>query len=235
MTTEPLATVCRETRQLMGLVVLGVAEPEEQERVRSHSAACPDCASTLDELTPLPDLLSTVDAEHAAAGLPEPRPELLRRIIAETRTELETARRRRRRVVAAVGAVGVAAASTLLAVNLWAGGPDRTDTGNPILVASTSDPTTHVHGWFTVTDRGSGSEIHVSLSGVTPGERCRLIAENFAGSREVAGWWVAEYDGRAAVTGHTSMPAQDISQLSVVTESGRSLLVVPRDQLTAVD
>lgn len=233
MTTEPMSPVCRETRQLMGLVVLGLAEPAERDEVRDHCAGCVACATTLTELTPLPDLLGTVDREHAEAGLPEPSPELFRRIVAETQTERdELAQRRRRRRVTIAGA-GLAAASAAVLGAVLLGGTGNPAPGPPVLMASTVDAASHVRGSFAVEGVETGSEIELSLSGVAPGERCRLIARGDDGTQEVAGWWVARYDGHATVTGHVSLAPEEISDLSVVTQSGDTLLQLPSSQLTA--
>src|SRR4029079_996509 len=76
---------CRRVRVLLGVSVLGVADPEDERSVHEHCASCPDCASTRAELDIVVPLLATVSEADATAGLPEPRPELLRRVIAETR------------------------------------------------------------------------------------------------------------------------------------------------------
>jgi hypothetical protein len=211
----------------MGLVALGFAEPAERAYVHEHCAGCADCAATLDELIVLPDLMATVDLEHAEAGLPEPSPELFRRIVAETRAEQDeiTARRRRRRV--AVTGVGLAAASAAVLGAVWLLGGHGQATGPDVLVASTTDAGSHVRASLTVQRVESGSEIRLNLTGVAPGERCRLIAHGTGGTREVAGWWVASYDGEATVTGHTSIPPDEIADLRVVADSGQTLLSVP--------
>jgi hypothetical protein len=218
----------------MGLVVLGLAEPAERDLVRDHCATCVDCATTLTELTPLPDLLGTVDREHAEAGLPEPSPELFRRIVQETQTERDqlATRQRRRRVLMTGAGLAAASVAVLGVLVLQGGGP----TSDPeVLVASATDGNSHVQGSFTVEGVQSGSEITLALRGVAPGERCRLIARGPGGTQEVAGWWVAEYDGRATVTGHTSLTPDDITDLVVVTQSGEKLLEVPASSLVVDD
>ena len=232
MTTEPTAPACREARHLMGLVALGLAEPAERAYVHEHCGGCADCAATLDELIALPDLMATVDLEHAEAGLPEPSPELFRRIVAETRAELDeiTARSRRRRV--AYAGVGLAAASAAVLGAVWLQGANSQPTGPDVLVASATNAGSHVHASLTVQRVESGSEIRLNLAGVAPGERCRLIAHGTNGAREVAGWWVASYDGAATVTGHTSIQPDEIAGLRVVTDSGQTLLTVPGADLT---
>ena len=234
MTPHPGLT-CRDARQLMGVSVLGLTEPAEEEALRHHLDECPECAATLAELSPLPALMATVDAERAASGLPEPRPELLRRILAETRAEADeidaARRRRRRRLVGVVTACGSAAAATVLAVSLLVGGSGGPQTPTA-LTASTIDAGSHVRGTFTLTSLDTGSEVAVKLSNATPGEDCRLIVKGTSGQSEVAGWWVVRPNGEATVTGHTSLAADQVSNLVVVTRSGDRILEVPATSLT---
>ncbi|MGH2948822.1 MAG: hypothetical protein ACRDPC_21635, partial [Solirubrobacteraceae bacterium] len=68
-----------------------------------------------------------------------------------------------------------------------------------------------------------GSRIELRLDGVAPGERCRLIARGAGGRAEVAARWRATYAGTASVQATTSIPAGDLSELSVVAGDGRLL------------
>src|SRR5262245_46510933 len=143
---------CREARQLIGVDVLGLAAPLEGRALRQHTAGCEDCARAWDDVRTLPDLMSTVDLEHASRGLPEPRPELLERILAESRVVAASARKRRRRRVL-VGAIAGAAAAAAIVIPFALGMSDQSGSdsaASPVLVASATDPTTRTHGQFTV-------------------------------------------------------------------------------------
>jgi hypothetical protein len=62
---------------------------------------------------------------------------------------------------------------------------------------------------------------------VAPDEHCSLVAITSDGLRDVAATWEATYEGEAAVVGHTSFRPDQIKQLLVVTEAGRTLVQVP--------
>src|SRR5262245_3186950 len=182
---------CREARQLIGVDVLGLAAPLEGRALRQHTAGCDDCARAWDDVRALPDLMSTVDLEHAARGLPEPRPELLERILADSRVVAASERRRRRRRVL-VAAIAGAAAAAAIVIPFAVGVSDKSGSdsaASPVLVASATDPATRTHGQFTVRGLDTGSEVSVELSGVAPGERCQLVITGPGGEHEVAAWW----------------------------------------------
>jgi hypothetical protein len=73
----------------------------------------------------------------------------------------------------------------------------------------------------------TGSELALNLTGVSPAEHCRLVAIDAGGRRDVAAAWVATYEGRATVTGHTSFRPDQITRLLVVTDGGTTLVRVP--------
>jgi hypothetical protein len=90
-------------------------------------------------------------------------------------------------------------------------------------VVSTVDPATGVHAKVTLVPTPTGTELALALSGVVPGEHCRLVAIDHAGTREVAATWVASYEGQANITGATSLTRADIASLEVVRLDGRPL------------
>jgi hypothetical protein len=62
---------CSDVRSLIGGYVLQALEPHEEETVRRHLAACPDCAREHAELAPLPALLDVpLDPEAIPAEPP---------------------------------------------------------------------------------------------------------------------------------------------------------------------
>jgi putative zinc finger protein len=232
MTTRP-TPACHAIQELLGVSVLGIAEPAEQEAVMSHVATCASCAATMAELAAMPTWLGRLDASEAAAGLPEPRPELLRRIIAETRA-VEARHRNRTRLL--VSGAGLAAASLFaLVLFMWPGGDHGSSTGDPASpgVATATNAGTGVHGVFELTGASTGTGVKVQLDGVHPGLHCRLVAVSTSGQREVAASWAVRYDGRADFTGHTSLPPDEIASLLVVTTDGDTLLHVPGSDLSS--
>jgi hypothetical protein len=221
---------------LLGVSVLGLAEPAEEQTVQAHCRDCTDCAAARAELEVVVPLLATVSADDATAGLPEPRPELLRRVIAETRAEERREVRRvgRRRLTLGLGAAGLAAAAALIVIAVpWQPAPDATPTAQEFR-ATAVDPDTGVRGSFTVTAADTGSELWMNLSHVTPGDQCHLVARSVDGQSEVTASWVVDADGKATLMGHTSWPEADIAALKVVDQDGRVLVHVSQQQLRAV-
>jgi putative zinc finger protein len=215
---------CDQARLSLGVLVLGVIDPDERPALEAHLARCPDCSAELADLAVLPGLLHRLDPTEAAAGLPTPSPEFTDRLVAAAR-QATPVRHRQRRVL--VGAVAAAAAA-LIALGgvflpgLMAGG-DKT--GQPVdaLVKTTHDPTSGVDARFTLRSQATGTRLTLALGGVASGTHCQLVAVDQHGSREVAASWVASYAGRANVTGTTSFATGSITRLEVVRADGRLL------------
>lgn len=215
---------CREVEQSLGVLVLGALDPSERPEIESHLASCPRCTATLTELAPLPGLLHRLTPREAIATTTSagPSEDLRRRLVDTARRE----ERLRRRTMALKS--GLAAAAAVVAITLAAtvvGVPDG-GYSSPDTVAAT-DPRTHVRADVSLRAVATGTELTLRLDGVSPGERCRLVAVGAAGNRDVAATWVATYAGRAEVTGHTSIGRDRIARLLVVTATGRPLVELP--------
>lgn len=225
MTTQPTPLECHRAEIALGALVLGALDPAERDQVEAHVSQCPRCTATLAELAPLPGLLHRVDPEQAAAGLPEPPSELLPGLLAAAHEDdWNRAQSRRRRLT-----IGLTAAAAVLAA--VAAGTIVVSRDNPsapaTTVASATNRQTHVSAKVEMTAASTGTEMTLSLSGVAPGERCRLVAVDSRGNREVAATWVATYAGEAHVAGSTSFPRSQIDKLLVVTPDGQTLVSIP--------
>jgi hypothetical protein len=241
MTSRPLRE-CREIELSLGVLVLGALEPAERPAVEEHLAQCSRCTAILAELAALPGLLHRLDPiERVRSGPPQeasapwssPRPAreqlpllappaLRDRLVGAARAERM---RRRRRWAAGISAaailLGVVLAGTVLG-DLWGSGH-----GTSAIVASATDSSSAVHADVRLKPDGSGTELALQLTGVAPAEHCRLVAVDAQGRQQVAATWVATYEGRATVTGHTSLQPRQIARLLVVTDAGRRLVRVP--------
>jgi hypothetical protein len=218
---------CQEARLSLGVLVLGVIDPDERQAVEAHLAGCGRCAAEMAELAVLPGLLHRVSPDVAASGLPPVPPSFQDRVLAAAR--VARARRHRRLLGAAAAAAAVAA--VLAAVLLLPGllGSDNGSTpsaGRPIVVEST-DPQTDVHARVDLAAEDSGTELTLVLGGVSPGERCRLVAHNADGGSETAATWVATYTGSASVTGTTSFTRDSITSLQIIRGDGKVLVSLP--------
>jgi hypothetical protein len=226
--TDHVGTMdCHQARLSLGVLVLGVIDPEDRAPLEAHLAGCPRCAAEMAELAVLPGLLHRVDPEVAAFGLPAVPAGFQDRVVSAARV----ARARRRRRLHTVGAAVAAAAAVLAAALLIPGlvGNDdasRPAAGKPIVVEQT-DPDTAVHARVDLHAADGGTELTMILGGVRPGERCRLVARDADGNRETAATWVATYSGDASVTGTTSFPRDSITDLQVVRADGKLLVSLP--------
>jgi hypothetical protein len=240
MTSQP-SRECRETELSLGVLVLGALEPAERPAIEAHIAACPRCNAILAELAPLPGLMHRLDPfEHGPAAAaqssqsatqqsasrqsspPPPLPlvplELRERLVRAARKE----RTRRRRWVA-----GIAAAAVFVVLSLAAAASSGLWGDRQATVASATDARTAVRADVRLMPDATGSELALSLTGVAPAEHCKLVAIDTQGRRDVAAAWVATYDGRATVTGHSSFRPDQITRLLVVTDAGSTLVRVP--------
>jgi Putative zinc-finger len=143
------------------------------------------------------------------------------------RALFEVARERRQSRVRRAAAV---AAALMLAAVAVVGAPliggDGMEEPAP-LTAAASDLRTGVHGAAELTREPWGTRVELSLSGVRPGERCRLVARSEGGRSEVAATWRAGYLGTAEVPGAVAIPADRLASLDIVTADDRVLVRMP--------
>ncbi len=224
---------CAEPRSLLGVYVLGAIDPGERALVEAHLRDCPRCRDELAGLAGLPALLGRVTEDQLArvAGAP---PEPLERALRQVAAERRARRRRGRRRLAAAAAVALAMAGAGVAggLRMGEGGPappPGTVTPAPATAGRTlsgSDAATGVSAWVTMQPTDWGTAFTVRLTGVPPGSRCRLIAVDRDGRRDIAGGWRAEYAGYADFHGSSMISSDRIAAVEIRTVDGRPLLVL---------
>lgn len=196
--------------EYLGAYVLNALEPDETRAVHAHLAECRACreeAGSLADTASLLALLTIHDVEELRALEPvaaDPAP----------------ARGRRRRLALAGAAAALVAASVLGGAGVLHGGAGHATAG----VVQTVDPTTHVQAAVTRAGHDWGTQLHLALSGAYPSGRCSLVARSRDGRSDVAATWVADRQGAASVDGVTAIPADRLSELDVVTDSGALLV-----------
>jgi Putative zinc-finger len=225
----------------LGAYVLGALERDERAELETHLETCDVCREELARLAPLPGLLSRLTVTEAAVlDVAEPQPAELdpaevdspRRGPAETsapveRALFEVARERRRSRLMRTAAV---AAALVLAAAAVIGGPLLDGDGGTApapITAAASDLRTGVHGSAELSREPWGTRVDLSLAGVRPGERCRLVARAAGGRSEVAATWRAGYLGTAEVPGAVSIPPERLRSLDVITADDRVLVRMP--------
>jgi hypothetical protein len=240
----------------LGAYVLGALEREERAALEAHLETCDVCRDELDRLAPLPGLLSRLTVEEAEVldagepALPNMGPAnpvlgdqaladpVLRAsppampAAADTSAELERAlfEVARERHPSRLMRVAALAAALVLGAVAVVGAPQigGNDAEAPApLTAAASDPRTGVHGAAELTREPWGTRVELSLGGVRPRERCRLVARATGGRSEVAATWRAGHLGTAEVPGAMAIPADRLASLDVVTADDRVLVRMP--------
>ncbi len=219
---------CKHAEMHLGVLVLGVIDPMERPAVEAHVATCARCTATLAELAGLPGLLHQLDPAEAAAGLPPVSADFTARLLAAGRDTARTRNARRRVIRVGIGLVAavVIVFAALFVPGLWRDSTSAGVTASTPIVVTGNDPATSVSAKVELASQATGTQLTLTLNGVEPGEHCQLVAVDSSGRREVAATWVASYQGRATVTGTTSLTAQSITSLEVVRLDGSPLVTM---------
>jgi hypothetical protein len=213
----------------LGAYVLGALDERERDRIDDHVAGCDRCREELEALMPVGSYLARASAEELLAlGRPPVAPPaaLQARVRAAVRAERRRVVRRR---LAAVAALAAAVALAVVALPAGEERPARPPVATTQATAA-ADQRTGVRATVAATPRAWGTELRVRVSGVAPGERCRLLARARDGRSDIAATWWTTYSGSAEVTGAAAIPAADLVALDVVTTAGRRLVHVPMNQ-----
>ncbi|MEU9375473.1 zf-HC2 domain-containing protein [Streptomyces sp. NPDC048255] len=236
----------RHEEELLGPYVLGVLDDEETRRVEEHMRGCVQCREEVAALREMELALGEVPEEAFLDGPPQGGDLLLQRTLRQMRGERAGAQRRR------LGLAGLAAAASMAAV-FWAGaqlgGGDpeaRALPPQPSPSVSTA-PSTLPAGTkvASATDRGTGARmtvqmtpatqwvrVNAAVTGIPPGERCRLVVVAKDGTRTTAGGWVvgSQENGEgkgASLDGSAAVDPSDVKAVLVENEAGRAFVSVP--------
>ena len=207
--------------QSLGAYLLGAVDSEEHARIDAHLGSCGACRAVVDELRPVPALLSRVHVDDLEP--PQPPAQLLDRLLA---TRLESRRRGRRRLVALAGAAAVVAGLVASAV-VVTDDNETTQPSSETLALSAQDTSSQVSATAWLTDREWGTEVRLRLVGVPAGQWCSLIVRDLDGRTETAASWIVRYGEDVDVPGATAAALDRISDLEVVTGDGTRLVTIP--------
>ncbi|HXP57472.1 MAG TPA: zf-HC2 domain-containing protein [Streptosporangiaceae bacterium] len=241
--TSTSAWECADTRQALGVYVLGAIDPAERALVDAHVAGCPDCRDELAGLAGLPALLSRVGADEIGRidledldqedldledldlqdiELP-PAADEPREDFADSLVSLTAARRRRHRrwqVAAAAAAVVIAAGGAAASYQL-VNGPAAGASAEPAPPASwqTARTTSTMNG-INATIRYSklswGVAYDVQITGIPSGTTCQLWVTDAQGVHLLAaGWTVSSRDPDPWYPGSSWVPAGQVKGMDV--------------------
>ncbi len=221
---------CTDTRQALGVYVLGAIDPAERSQVDRHVTGCRDCRDELAGMAGLPALLSRVSVDEigrisredagqlpADAAPPED--------FVESLLSLTAARRRRNRrwqAAAAAAAVVIAAAGAVAGLRLAsspAPAPASASAATPPASWQTARTTSALRG-ITATVRYSkepwGTAMDIQISGVPTGTTCQLWVTDAQGVHlAAAGWTVASADLTAWYPGSSWVPVSQVQGFDV--------------------
>jgi hypothetical protein len=162
-------TDCDRLRYDLGAFVLGALDADDSERVRRHLHQCPECVAELDQLTPLPELLTLAGGAKAAQEDPLPAAFEERLLDAYARDMAAEPRRRRRprlprlrrrlRVQWMAAGAAAAVAAAVLGVVVLGGGDDGAPQYDVRFRNTAAVP--GARAYATLESEGEGTELHL--------------------------------------------------------------------------
>ena len=232
---------CTDTRQALGVYVLGAIDPAERSQVDRHVTGCRECRDELAGLAGLPALLSRVSADevgrisHEDAG-PLTAGAAPAEDFVDSLVSLTAARRRRNRrwqAAAAAAAVVIAAAGVVAGLRLAsAPAPASGSASTPPASWQTARTTSALSG-ITATVRYNrepwGTAMDITVSGVPDGTTCQLWVTDAQGVHlAAAGWTVAHGDATAWYPGSSWVPVSQVQGFDVTAGNRQLATFLPR-------
>jgi predicted anti-sigma-YlaC factor YlaD len=233
---------CADTRQALGVYVLGAIDPAERSLVDRHVSGCRDCRDELAALAGLPALLSRVSGDEAGRisredAEPVPSDVAPPEDFAQSLLTLTAARRRRSRrwrAIAAAAAVVIAAAGTAAGLRLAPGQPSPRPPDavsgqyGTWRTARTTSALSGVMATVRYLNEPWGTALYVWISGVDVGTTCELWVTGPHGMHLAAGGWtVSGRDMYAWYPGSSWMPASQLQGFDVTAGNRRLVTLVP--------
>jgi anti-sigma factor RsiW len=222
-----------DEHDMVELYCLGVLDEEERAEFEQHLAECPTCRAAATQAS---DLLGAIPPEAFVDGPPEDGDLLVRRVLHAVSAERGRMRRHRlRRIGGAAAVVLMISAGTASAVYLDQSATGSTGTFAAVpgtaqpadLRLTATDDRTGVRLAVRVTPRAGWVQLTARVSGVQPGQKCRVVVQSRDGTQEIAMSWTApqnEPPSGVQVKGAAAVGASDITSVHVVTPAGAELV-----------
>lgn len=218
-----------EARIAIGAFALGALDEDEAAEVRTHLETCAECQREYDELRGVPALLGLVPVAEVMAGphvaSEAGRDRLLAQVVAERK-----AKQRRGLAGRFAGALALAAAASVIGFVVAEATADQPEPADYTLAAT--DEATGVWAQVLLNDVGWGTKIELHLTGVAPGETCRLVAVSGAGE-EVASTWDVPSGEYITIPGAVGAHPDEISHFDVITGDDELLVRISLDSATS--
>jgi hypothetical protein len=202
-----MSQACAAWRGDIGAYVVGALSPQAGAQVRGHLETCPACRADYKDLVPVRDWLELAAPPDGESDGHVP-----------ARPPLEPLRRRasRPRWLWPAAAVAAAVATTIAVITAHPAAP----------VFHGYDRASGAAGQAQLRATPSGTQIHLTISGLPAGQHCILVAVSPAGA-DVAGTWNTAYGGTAHVEGTSAIPKSQLTMLEIESPSHRLLLKIP--------
>lgn len=185
-----------------------------------HLAGCADCRATADEFRSTAAALTGTTAPTATPSAVPSSDDLSTRITA--RVDGERHRRDRRRHF--VAAVTAAAAVVLIAISIAI---VRQSDSNPAFSERIALSGADVHGDAQLQARDWGTQIHLAVSGVTPGQRYNVWLERADGSRVGAGTFIGVRNQQIEVVLASALPSAEAIAIGISEPDGDLVVRTP--------
>jgi predicted anti-sigma-YlaC factor YlaD len=216
---------CDRLRYDIGAYVLGALDATDSERVRRHLHQCPECVAELDQLAPLPELLTIAGGAKAAQEDPLPAAFEERLLDAYARDRAADPPRRvrrrrlprlRRRLRVQWMAAGAAAALAAAALAIVFVGGEEEAPGYDVSFRNTAYAP-GARGSATLESAGEGTELHLYVRNLPrdPSVIYEVICEAPTWKAS-AGTFRVGRDGRAYVVLNTAARRGEYDAIRVV-------------------
>jgi hypothetical protein len=208
----------------LGALALGLLPPEQAEAARRHVTGCAMCRREYEELREMTGVLGELPPEAFLDGPPD-GDLVLQRTLRQIRAEAGARRRRRLLGVVAAAAVVVAVAAgggvAIGRASVPLVPPPGSAVGALVLTGSGAGGTAMR---ATLGPAGNWVRLTASVTGIPPGERCRIVVVARNGSREIAGSWVVSGTPGASVDGSAAVALPEVAAVIVQNEAGHEFV-----------
>jgi len=182
---------CAQIRPELGVYLLGAIEPAQRPVVESHLAGCHGCRAELSGLAGLPSLLRRVPADSVLQLVADDPGQVTSESPLNALLPRIGAIRRRRNLLAAAAAVAAAivAASAVQGLHDATAHPPAAAAPARAVTVQGTNPETGTWAAVRYTANPWGTELEVSVTGITAGTRCQLLVTGPQGQVIKAGGW----------------------------------------------
>ena len=212
---------CAQVRPELGVYLLGAIEPARRPAVESHLAECHDCRAELSGLAGLPSLLRRVPADAVEQWVADdPGPAIAEPPLNSLLARMGAIRRRRNLLAAAAAiAAGVAAGAGLQGLHQATAHPPAAVAPARTVTVQAANPQTGAWAAVRFTARPWGTELEVSVTGVTTGTRCQLLVTGPQGQVFSAGGWDFEVGSQPVwYPASVPLPAASLRRFTIVAD-----------------